>query len=236
MHALLKDIDAVPGLRRFGRVARIEGLLVEVTGAAGAISLGGQVQLSRRAGPQDPVRSRGLPRRPGPDHAARQRGRREPGRARRFRRPAASDPSWDGMAWPRARRLRPTGRRQGPAAAGTGGLSHQGAAAIGPCPRTRRREIGAGGAGDERLRHLLPGPAHGHLRRLRRREIHAFGHDGAQYRRRRHRDRIGRRARPRAQGIHRGRSRRRRIEALGGGRPPPPTSRPWCAARRPMSP
>src|SRR5471032_2088722 len=47
MQALLREIDAVPALRRFGRVARIEGLLVEVTGAAGAISLGGQVHLSR---------------------------------------------------------------------------------------------------------------------------------------------------------------------------------------------
>ncbi len=46
MLALLKDIDALPTLRRFGRVARIEGLLVEVTGAAGAISLGGQVIVS----------------------------------------------------------------------------------------------------------------------------------------------------------------------------------------------
>src|SRR5271154_1157652 len=46
MHALLKDIEAVPALRRFGRVARIEGLLGEVTGAAGAISLGGQVRLT----------------------------------------------------------------------------------------------------------------------------------------------------------------------------------------------
>src|SRR5271169_651107 len=46
MRALLKEIEAVPALRRFGRVARIEGLLVEVTGAAGAISLGGQVRLT----------------------------------------------------------------------------------------------------------------------------------------------------------------------------------------------
>ena len=46
MHALLKEIAAVPTVRRFGRVARLEGLLVEVTGAAGAISLGGQVRLS----------------------------------------------------------------------------------------------------------------------------------------------------------------------------------------------
>ncbi len=46
MHALLKEIAEIPAVRRFGRVARLEGLLVEVTGAAGAISLGGQVKLS----------------------------------------------------------------------------------------------------------------------------------------------------------------------------------------------
>jgi flagellum-specific ATP synthase len=46
MHALLKEIEALPTLTRFGRVARIEGLGVEVTGAVGAVSLGGQVRLS----------------------------------------------------------------------------------------------------------------------------------------------------------------------------------------------
>jgi len=50
MHALIKEIEAVPTLRRFGRIARIEGLLVEVTGAAGAISLGGQVRLTGAGG------------------------------------------------------------------------------------------------------------------------------------------------------------------------------------------
>jgi len=52
MRALLKEIDAIPTLRRFGRVARIEGLLVEVTGAAGSISLGGQVKLSNGSSKQ----------------------------------------------------------------------------------------------------------------------------------------------------------------------------------------
>jgi flagellum-specific ATP synthase len=46
MHALLKDIEAVPTLIRFGRVARIEGLAVEVTGAQGAVSLGGQCRIT----------------------------------------------------------------------------------------------------------------------------------------------------------------------------------------------
>ena len=54
MQALLKEIETVPTAHRFGRVARIEGLLVEVTGAAGAISLGGQVRLSGTGGAKIP--------------------------------------------------------------------------------------------------------------------------------------------------------------------------------------
>lgn len=54
MNALVRDLAAVPRLRRFGRVARIEGLLVEVTGAAGAISLGGQAHLHASDGLQIP--------------------------------------------------------------------------------------------------------------------------------------------------------------------------------------
>jgi flagellum-specific ATP synthase len=46
MRALLKEIEAIPTLTRFGRVARIEGLVVEVTGAQGAVSLGGQCRIT----------------------------------------------------------------------------------------------------------------------------------------------------------------------------------------------
>ena len=46
MRALLKEIEAVPTLTRYGRVARIEGLAVEVTGAVGAVSLGGQCRIT----------------------------------------------------------------------------------------------------------------------------------------------------------------------------------------------
>ncbi|HMH65990.1 MAG TPA: flagellar protein export ATPase FliI [Rhizomicrobium sp.] len=46
MRTLLKDIEAIPTLTRFGRVARIEGLAVEVTGAQGAVSLGGQCRIT----------------------------------------------------------------------------------------------------------------------------------------------------------------------------------------------
>src|SRR5215469_6455261 len=46
MRALIKDIEAIPTLYRFGRVARIEGLAVEITGAQGAVSLGGQCRIT----------------------------------------------------------------------------------------------------------------------------------------------------------------------------------------------
>jgi flagellum-specific ATP synthase len=54
LQALLREIEAIPTLRRFGRVARIEGLLVEVTGAAGAVSLGGSARLTCASGRQIP--------------------------------------------------------------------------------------------------------------------------------------------------------------------------------------
>jgi flagellum-specific ATP synthase len=46
MHQLCQEIEAIPSLRRFGRVARIEGLLVEVTGASRSTSMGGHIVLS----------------------------------------------------------------------------------------------------------------------------------------------------------------------------------------------
>ena len=46
MQALLNDIEGISTLTRFGRVARIEGLAVEVTGAQGAVSLGGQCRIT----------------------------------------------------------------------------------------------------------------------------------------------------------------------------------------------
>src|SRR5579863_4244422 len=46
MRALIKDIEAIATLYRFGRVARIEGLAVEITGAQGAVSLGAQCRIS----------------------------------------------------------------------------------------------------------------------------------------------------------------------------------------------
>jgi flagellum-specific ATP synthase len=46
VQALIDKVGGLPGLTRFGRVARVEGLLVEVTGASGAIGLGGRLRIS----------------------------------------------------------------------------------------------------------------------------------------------------------------------------------------------
>ena len=46
MDALIESVNGLPGLTRFGRVARVEGLLVEVTGASGAIGLGGRLHIA----------------------------------------------------------------------------------------------------------------------------------------------------------------------------------------------
>jgi flagellum-specific ATP synthase len=42
---LLQSVRSIPKLTRFGRIARLEGLLLEVTGAQGAIGLGGRLWL-----------------------------------------------------------------------------------------------------------------------------------------------------------------------------------------------
>ena len=52
MQALIESVKALPRHTRFGRVARLEGLLVEVTGASGAIGLGGRVRVVSGNGTQ----------------------------------------------------------------------------------------------------------------------------------------------------------------------------------------
>jgi hypothetical protein len=57
LRALPGDIEAVPALGRVGRMARIEGLPVEV---AGAVGLGGSVRLTSSHGTQIPFEAAGL--------------------------------------------------------------------------------------------------------------------------------------------------------------------------------
>ena len=54
MQSLIETVEGLPRLTRFGRVARVEGLLVEVTGASGAIGLGGRVRISGAAQRETP--------------------------------------------------------------------------------------------------------------------------------------------------------------------------------------
>ena len=54
MKELIDAVGTVPRMTRFGRVARMEGLLVEVTGAAGAIGLGGRLRIAAAEGAETP--------------------------------------------------------------------------------------------------------------------------------------------------------------------------------------
>jgi flagellum-specific ATP synthase len=50
LQELIETVRTLPRVTRFGRVTRMEGLLVEVTGAAGAIGLGGGLKISAADG------------------------------------------------------------------------------------------------------------------------------------------------------------------------------------------
>ena len=54
MEALIETVESLPRLTRFGRVTRMEGLLVEVTGAGGAIGLGGHLRIAGAQGQETP--------------------------------------------------------------------------------------------------------------------------------------------------------------------------------------
>jgi flagellum-specific ATP synthase len=54
VQALTQSVAGLPRLTRFGRVARVEGLLVEVTGASGAIGLGGRLRIAGTDGQETP--------------------------------------------------------------------------------------------------------------------------------------------------------------------------------------
>jgi flagellum-specific ATP synthase len=54
VEALIETVESLPRLTRFGRVARMEGLLVEVTGADDAIGLGGHLRIAGAQGQETP--------------------------------------------------------------------------------------------------------------------------------------------------------------------------------------
>jgi flagellum-specific ATP synthase len=58
VEGLIERVGNLPRMTRLGRVARMEGLLVELTGAAGAIGLGGRLSISAADGAETPMAQR----------------------------------------------------------------------------------------------------------------------------------------------------------------------------------
>ena len=166
----------------FGRVAAVRGLLVEVAGPVGAMRLGGRLEIEIAPGASVPCevigfsgeRALAMPfggldgvRRGCPAYVETAPGGVQPDR---------------GLARPRRRRAWAGRSTAGPAAAGPAAHALQGRSAAGPCPPPRRRAARSRRARDQHLPDLLPRPAHGHLRRLRRRQVGAAVDAGAQRR------------------------------------------------------
>ncbi len=122
-----------------------------------------------------------------------------------------------GLARPRGQRDGRADRRQGAAAAGAVAYALPQLAAAGAFAQAGRRAARSRRARAQYLPDLLPRPAHGHLRRLRRRQVGAAVDAGPQRRCRRLGHRPDRRTRPRGAGVPAGRSRRRGPGALGRG-------------------
>ena len=225
MKALAEQIVDLDGVEIYGRVVGVRGLMVEVAGPIHAMSVGARLTDRDRRRPVDPLRGGRLLRRPRARHAvcrARRRAARLPGGGlQRGRR----DPAVRALARPRRQRHGRADRRPGAAAAGPGALSVSHLAAAGARPHAGRRAARSRRARAQHLPHRLPRPAHGHLLRLRRRQIGAAVDAGAQRVGRHLGDRSGRRTRPRGAGVPAGRPRARRALRARWWWSRPPTSR-----------
>ena len=189
--------------------------MVEVAGPIHAMSVGARVMIEAGARAHDPLRGRRLHRAErAADAVAPLEGVRRGCRARcHFC--CCCGASVAGLARPRRQRHGRADRRQGPAAARSLALSVPQCAAAGPCAQARRRAARSRRARAQHLPHLLPRPAHGRVRGLRRRQVGAAVDAGAQRRGRRFGHRPRRRARARGAGVPPGRSRRGGPRALG---------------------
>ncbi len=217
MKALAEQIGDLDGVEIYGRVVGVRGLMVEVAGPIHAMSVGARLTVETGAGRGlSPARWSASPQ----GHALAMPFAALDG-VRRGCRAVVSTAAGCGaavgrLARPRRQRAGRADRRARAAAAGAGALFLPLVAAAGACPPPRRRAARSRRARAQYLRHLLPRPAHGHLRRLRRRQIGAAVDAGAQRGRRRFGDRPGRRTRPRGAGVLAGRPRPGRSRPLGG--------------------
>ena len=226
MKALAEQIAELDGVEIYGRVVGVRGLMVEVAGPIHAMSVGARVLIETGGGKPIPCEVVGFA---GGNALLMPFGALDG--VRRGCRAivtsvAGGGAAVGGLARPRASTpwaSRSTARarcRAGPRPIRSATRRRRRMRAA------RRRAARSRRARAQHLHHLLPRPAHGHLRRLRRRQVGAAVDAGAQRRRRRVGHRAGRRARPRGAGIPPGRSRRRGPGALGGGGRRPPTSPP----------
>ena len=217
MKALAEQIADLDGVNIYGRVVGVRGLMVEIAGPIHAMSVGARIVIETGANRFIPCEVIGFTGNnavvmPFAGLEGVRRGCRAViANAASQVRPS---PSWLGRV------LNAMGEPidgKGPLTARPVADAVPQPAAAGAFAQPRRRAARSRRARAQHLPHLLPRPAAGHLRRLRRRQVGAAVDAGAQCRRRHLGDRPRRRTRPRGAGIPAGRPRRRGPGALGGG-------------------
>jgi hypothetical protein len=209
--------DLRSGLRRQGSDDR--------GGGSHPCHVGRGARHRRDRGTSHSLRGGRLCRRPGAAHALRRPRRRPPRLQGAGVAGPGGRPADQGLARAGGERHGRAHRRQGAAAAGGRPDAVPGRSAGRPRPPPRRRAARSRRAGAQHFPHLLPRPAHGHLRRFRRRQVRAAVDARAQCRCRRLGDRPDRRARPRGAGVPAGRSRRGGARSARWWWSRPPTSR-----------
>ena len=213
--------------RRTGRVVDLIGLIVEATGLEAEVGEVCTIETGRGR-PSVPAEVVGFRAGRTLLMALGDADGHRPGRARDRLGAAAAGQRLRCAARPRARRSRAPAGRHGPDPGHAVAPGRGRAARSAVAPAHRRARV-LGRARPRRAGALRPRPAPRHLRRLRRRQVVAAGHDRPVDLGRDQRDLPGRRARSRGPGVHAARPRSRGPRALGGRRARPPTSRRWCA-------
>ena len=225
MKALAEQIGDIDGVNIYGRVVGVRGLMVEIAGPIHAMSVGARIVIETGGNRFIPCEVIGF----SGNNAVVMPFAGLEGVRRGCRAVIANaagqvrpSPAWLGRVV----------NAMGEPIDGKGPIAHGGSPMPyrnPPPPAHSRKRVGApldlGVRGAQYVPDLLPRPAHGHLRRFRRRQIGAAVDAGAQRRCRRHRDRPGRRTRPRGAGIFAGRSRRGRASRARSWWSRPRTSR-----------
>ena len=178
MKALAEQINELDGVEVYGRVVGVRGLMVEVAGPIDAMSVGARVMIETPANAIacEVVGFTGSNALLMPFAALDgvRRGCRAvvcvDGRGTAVGRLAGPGGRCDG----------PADRRQGAAAVRRRAVSISEFAAGRACAGADRQAARSWRARAQHVHHLLPRPAHGHLLRLRRRQIGAARHAGAQ--------------------------------------------------------